>query len=42
MIESAFVEVEFLVLIVFSLLLPVGIYVYMMWKRAISRKTVLA
>lgn len=39
--NSAFVEVEFLMLIVFSLVLPVSIYGYMMWKRSISRKTVL-
>jgi hypothetical protein len=39
--ESVFFEAEFLALIVFSFILPVGIYFYMMWKRAISRKTVL-
>ena len=39
--DSAFVEVEFLMLIVFSLILPGGIYGYMMWKRSISRKAVL-
>jgi hypothetical protein len=39
--ESVFVEVEFFVLTLFSLLLPVSIYAYMMWKKAISRKTVL-
>jgi hypothetical protein len=40
-IESVFVEVEFFALIVFSFILPVSIYGYMMWKRAISRKVVL-
>ena len=39
--ESVFVEVEFFVLTLFSLLLPVSIYAYMMWKKAISRQTVL-
>lgn len=35
------IEVDFIALIVFSILLPAGIYIYMMWKRAISRHTVL-
>jgi len=39
--DSIFVEVEFFGLTVFSLILPVIIYGYMMWKQAISRKTVL-
>ena len=39
--DSIFVEVEFFGLTVFSLVLPVIIYGYMMWKQAISRKTVL-
>ena len=39
--SSVFLEFEFLMLILFSLILPVGIYGYMMWKKAISRKTVL-
>ena len=39
--ESVFLETEFFLLVVFSLILPVGIYAYMMWKSAISRKTVL-
>jgi len=39
--ESVFFEVEFVALIVFSLILPVSIYGYMMWKRVISRKAVL-
>jgi hypothetical protein len=38
---SVFVEFEFILLIVSSLILPISIYGYMMWKRAISRKTVL-
>ncbi len=41
MSESVFVEVEFFALIVFSFILPVSIYGYMMWKRAISRISVL-
>lgn len=41
MSESVFVEIEFLLLVVCSIILPVGIYAYMMWKSAISRKTVL-
>jgi hypothetical protein len=39
--ESVFVEIQFFVLVVFSLILPISIYAYMMWKKAISRKTVL-
>jgi hypothetical protein len=39
--ESVFFEIEFILLILFSLILPIGIYAFMMWKRAISRKTVL-
>lgn len=39
--ESVFLETEFFLLVVFSLILPVGIYAYMMWKSVISRKTVL-
>ncbi len=39
--ESVFVEVEFFALIFFSLILPVSIYGFMMWKKVISRKTVL-
>lgn len=39
--ESIFVEIEFFTLILFSLVLPVSIYAYMMWKTAISRTTVL-
>lgn len=42
MSNSVFVEAEFFLLIVLSLVLPVSIYGYMMWKKAISRKTVLA
>jgi len=42
MSNSVFVEAEFFLLIVLSLVLPVSIYGYMMWKQAISRKTVLA
>ena len=39
--ESVFIEGDFIALIVFSILLPVGIYIYMMWKKAISRTIVL-
>lgn len=38
---SIFVQIEFFALIVFSLILPVGIYAYMMWSKTISRVTVL-
>ncbi len=41
MSESIFVRVEFFVLVVFSIILPAGIFGYMMWKKAISRHTVL-
>ncbi len=36
-----FVQIDFLALIIFSFLLPVGIYAYMMWKKSISRIAVL-
>jgi hypothetical protein len=39
--NTAFVEVEFFLLIFFSLILPVCLYGYLMWKKAISRITVL-
>ncbi len=42
MSNSAFAEIEFSLLIIFSIILPVCIYSYMMWKQAISRKSVLA
>lgn len=35
--QSVFVEMDFFLLIVLSLLLPAAIYGYMMWKRALSR-----
>ena len=38
--QTAFLETEFFLLILFSLILPFGIYAFMMWKRVISRKTV--
>ena len=38
--QSVFIRTEFFLLILFSLILPLAIYGYMMWKRAISRKTV--
>ncbi len=37
-----FIETYFLALIIFSVFLPVSIYIYMMWKKAISRTTVAA
>jgi hypothetical protein len=39
--NSAFVEIEFSLLVVFAIILPIGFYSYMMRKKAISRKTVL-
>lgn len=42
MSSSVFVETEFFLLVAFSLVLPGCLYGYMMWKQAISRKTVLA
>ncbi len=38
---NVFIQIDFLALIIFSFLLPIGIYAYMMWKKAISRITVL-
>jgi hypothetical protein len=38
---NVFIQIDFLALIIFSFLLPVGIYAYMMWKKAISRIIVL-
>ena len=39
--DSVFVDVEFCLLMLFSIAIPVGTYRFMMWRRAISRKTVL-
>ncbi len=39
--NNEFAETEFYLLIVFSLIIPIGLYGYMMWKRAISRKVVM-
>src|ERR1700758_1885825 len=39
--DSVFLEFEFFLLLLFSIVIPLGMYGYMMWKRAISRKTVL-
>jgi hypothetical protein len=39
--ESVFFEFEFISLVAFSLILPTGVYFFMMWKQTISRKTVL-
>lgn len=41
MAETVFIEVDFFALIIFSVFLPVGIYIYLMRKKAISRTTVL-
>ena len=41
MTNSAFFEIEFILLVLFSFILPVSIYGYMMWKKAISRLSVL-
>ena len=38
--QIVFIRTEFFLLIFFSLILPLAIYAYMMWKRAISRKKV--
>lgn len=38
---SAFIEIDFAALVAFSVVFPIGLYVYMMWRRAISRATVL-
>jgi hypothetical protein len=40
MTDSAFVEISFFALTVLSLILPIGIYAYLMWAKAISHKTV--
>lgn len=39
--KSVFTELEFYLLLFFAIILPVSIYGYMMWKRAISSKSVL-
>jgi hypothetical protein len=39
--SSVFVEAEFFLLIIFSFILPAGIYGYMIRKKAMSRKIVL-
>jgi hypothetical protein len=41
MSESVFIQTEFFLLIIFSLVLPIGIYSYMMRKKAISRTTII-
>jgi len=41
MTDSIFVEKEFFLLIIVSLVLPVGLYLFMMMKKALSRATVL-
>ena len=42
MTQSAYVEVEFFGLIASSVVLPAGIYVLLLLKKTISRRTVLA
>jgi hypothetical protein len=39
--DSVFLEFEFLALVICSIFLPVGVYIYALLKRAISRNTVL-
>jgi hypothetical protein len=39
--ESLFVKDEFFTFVLVAFILPVGVYAYLMWKKAISRKTVL-
>ena len=41
MSSSVFVRVEFWLLVVFSLVVPTGIYVWLLFRRAISRMMVL-
>ena len=41
MSDGVFFEVVFFALILFSILLPIGLYIFMLKKRAISRNTVL-
>jgi hypothetical protein len=38
--ESVFVKSEFFTFVLVAFILPVGVYGYLMWKKAISRKTV--
>lgn len=40
--DSVIVKLEFFLWILFSIVLPVGIYAYMLWEKIISRMTVLA
>ncbi len=39
--DSVFVEIEFLLLMLVSVTLPVSMYACMLWKRVLSRRTVL-
>ncbi len=41
MSDSVFIGSDIFALIIFSILLPIGIYIYMMWKSSISRTLVL-
>jgi hypothetical protein len=38
--ESVMIKIEFALWVLFSIVLPIGIYGYMLWKRAISRISV--
>ena len=38
--DSVFIKAEFFAYVFFSFVLPISLYAYLMWKRAISRKTV--
>ena len=40
--DSVIVKLEFFLWVLFSIVLPVGIYGYMLWKKIISRMSVLA
>jgi len=39
-VESAFFEVDFFALVLCSLFIPVGIYIYLLWTPSISRLAV--
>lgn len=42
MSNSIFIKFEFFVFVLITFVLPAGIYAYMMWRKVISRKTVLS
>jgi hypothetical protein len=39
---SVFIQLDFVLLVVFTMVIPIVAYSFMMWKKAISRRTVLA